>query len=138
MGRIKSIETLHDIEITQKPYSLYSGYLINLDNDRGCFVLIESGQFSYENSGYVISTDEPDDFIGAELLNVTLTSKALNTKQMMQELEDNEIVESEAVFVNFETSAGLFQIAVYNSHDGYYGHDVVIVYDDKVLFDDLL
>ena len=31
------------------------------------------------------------------------------------------------VFVNFDTSAGLFQLVAYNQHNGYYGHEVLVV-----------
>jgi hypothetical protein len=29
-------------------------------------------------------------------------------------------------FVDFETSKGVFQLTVYNRHNGYYGHDILI------------
>ena len=33
----------------------------------------------------------------------------------------------DTMFVNFETSSGTFQLTCYNSHNGYYGHDVTVV-----------
>ncbi len=31
------------------------------------------------------------------------------------------------MFVNLETNVGLLQFVAYNSHNGYYGHDAVLV-----------
>ena len=42
-----------------------------------------------------------------------------------------------AMFINVETTRGLLQFAAYNEHNGYYGHDVLLVskYDDKTIID---
>lgn len=32
-----------------------------------------------------------------------------------------------AMFINVETTRGLLQFAAYNEHNGYYGHDVLLV-----------
>ena len=32
-----------------------------------------------------------------------------------------------AMFVNLETSEGLLQFVAYNAHNGYYGHEAVLV-----------
>ncbi len=46
-----------------------------------------------------------------------------NTK--IEELESLE--SGGAMFVHLETSEGLLQFVAYNSHNGYYGHDAVLV-----------
>lgn len=47
-----------------------------------------------------------------------------------------------AMFINVETTKGLLQFVAYNEHNGYYGHDVLLVskYDDKTVIeaDDVL
>jgi hypothetical protein len=42
-------------------------------------------------------------------------------------LNPGEICNGTAYFVNFYTSKGMFQLAVYDSHNGYYGHSFYIV-----------
>lgn len=77
-----------------------------------------------EDYGYLITNDETDDFIGANLLSVSIVDTALNNKK----LEQLEYLDSGgAMFVNFETSNGLLQLVAYNAHNGYYGHDAVLV-----------
>lgn len=41
-------------------------------------------------------------------------------------------------FVDFVTNIGTFQLAVYNSHNGYYGHGIIVAKDDDILLDDTL
>ena len=41
-------------------------------------------------------------------------------------------------FINFETDRGVFQLTVYNTHNGYYGHDIFIQVDDKIVFQKVL
>ena len=47
--------------------------------------------------------------------------KILNTKDFVYSEECS------AMFVNFETSNGTFQLTMYNTHNGYYGHSAVLV-----------
>ena len=82
------------------------------------------GYQSCEEFGYIITNDEIKDFIGAELLGISITDKALNNKRI-KELED--LYEGGAMFVNLEANKGLLQFVAYNSHNGYYGHDAVLV-----------
>ena len=39
-------------------------------------------------------------------------------------------------FVDFVTDRGTFQLAVYNSHNGYYGHGILVLKNDEVLLED--
>lgn len=41
-------------------------------------------------------------------------------------------------FVDFVTSRGTFQLAVYNSHNGYYGHGIIVAKDDEILLNETL
>ena len=77
-----------------------------------------------EEFGCIITNDEIEDFIGAELIGISITDDALNNKRI-KELED--LYEGGAMFVNLETNKGLLQFVAYNSHYGYYGHDAVLV-----------
>jgi hypothetical protein len=85
---------------------------------------ISNGQSCCENFGCIITNDETKEFIGAELKSLAIVDTALNNKKI-EELEylDN----GGAMFVNLETSEGLLQFVAYNAHNGYYGHEAVLV-----------
>lgn len=102
-------------------YSHYEGYFIKTEK-REIYLLIESGRACCEDFGYFSTMDKPEDFIGSELIKVETVDSALKKEKL-----DEYVSESECYFVNFETSNGLFQIAVYNSHNGYYGHSVLFI-----------
>lgn len=74
-----------------------------------------------ENWGTVTSEDTFEDFIGAELLSVEVVNDKLE-KTVLPEL-----YEGSCMFVNFNTSKGLFQLVVYNDHNGYYSHEAVVI-----------
>jgi hypothetical protein len=89
-----------------------------IDNDAKCC----------ENWGHFWCNENPHDFIGAELRDVTLTNKALN-KEVMQAKGPNHVYklfEGEVMFVNLETDRGTLQFVAYNEHNGYYGHDAKV------------
>lgn len=85
---------------------------------------ISDSQCCCESFGCIITNDETSDFINAGLLGLSLTDTALNNKK----IEELEYLDSgDAMFVNLETSEGLLQFVAYNSHNGYYGHDAVLI-----------
>lgn len=87
------------------------------------FVGIDNSSQCCENWGYLSTVDDTVDFIGAELLNIMLVDTDLNVAESMPQACDF----LDTMFVNFETSSGTFQLTCYNSHNGYYGHDVTVV-----------
>ena len=76
-----------------------------------------------EAFGCIITNDETSEFIGAELIGISITDTALNNRKIEQ-LEY--LDKGGAMFVNFETSEGLLQFVAYNAHNGYYGHEAVL------------
>lgn len=72
-----------------------------------------------ESWGHTSSEEDPSTFVGANLFDISVTDEALKTVK----IED--IYEGGAVFINFATDRGILQFAVYNSHNGYYGHKVI-------------
>jgi hypothetical protein len=116
----KILEIKETIEV--KDYSKYSGYEI-ITNKQSIKLLISSSQGCCESWGYFFSEDNLDDFIGAELKNITLTDIALNTK----DLPDYGLDQGGVMFVNLETDKGTLQFAAYNSHNGFYGHDAKVI-----------
>lgn len=127
LGKIKNIEVITNLKLD---YSEMDGYKIETDQHT-FHVLIDSYQDCCEIWGYFSSEDDLKSFAGAELREVNLTDKALNTK----ELEDSGYYDGEGgiQFVDFVTDKGILQLAVYNGHNGYYGHGILVVKDDKIL-----
>lgn len=101
----------------------YDGYQIITDQQT-IQIGISDYQSCCEDFGCIITNDETNEFIGAELLGISITDTALNNKKI-EELEYLDC--GGAMFVNLETSEGLLQFVAYNSHNGYYGHEAVLV-----------
>ena len=105
----------------------FDGFEVILDNGSKVLVGIDNQVDCCENWGYVQSVDTFDDFIGAEVLSVDVVDEALNVKTVVR------IYEGGTMFVNINTSKGLFQLAVYNEHNGYYSHEAIVVVADNVV-----
>lgn len=155
LGTIKSIEEVDDFTI--KPisklegsggrlgmsqminslcgYSSMDGYKVET-NEHVVYVLIDNGQSCCESWGYLTSEDNLEYYLGSELKEVSLTDKALNQKVVEQSgyYDDCGGIQ----FVDFVTDKGTFQLAVYNAHNGYYGHGILIAKDDEILLNDTL
>lgn len=116
-------------------YGEYDGYKVVTDKHI-YLILIDNGQSCCESWGYISSEDDHTKFIGAELKEVNLTDKALNTKIVEESgyYDDCGGIQ----FVDFVTNEGVFQLAVYNAHNGYYGHGIIVAKDDDVLLNDTL
>lgn len=149
-GIIQSIEEVKDLHIAPiAPYegkggrlgfsqmlgnisgvSDMDGYKVTT-NKHTVQVLIDNGQSCCENWGYFASEDDLSSFIGSELREVNLTDTALNTSKVEESgyYDDGGGIQ----FVDFVTSQGTFQLAVYNAHNGYYGHGIVVARDNDIL-----
>lgn len=117
-------------------YSNMDGYKI--ETDKHIFhVLIDNGQSCCESWGYLSSEDDHLPFIGAELREVRLTDTAL--KQSVVEKSDYYGGDGGGIqFVDFVTNKGTFQLAVYNDHNGYYGHGILVAKDEEILLNETL
>lgn len=114
-------EIIIKIEETTFQKGRFDGYEITTNKQIIQFG-IDNCQRCCESWGYFSSEDNLNEFIGAELLDIQLTDTALNTKKFEGlSSEDN------LMFVTFETNKGFFQLTAYNGHNGYYGHDAVII-----------
>lgn len=96
-----------------------AGYLVVTDKQE-IKLLIEDLPNCCENWGYFMSEDTLDDYIGAELLNISITDTALKT------FDVKEVYEGYVMFVNLETNRGVLQFVAYNDHNGYYGHEATV------------
>ncbi len=112
MERIRSIEEFQEGGM--------AGYLVTTSKQK-IKLLIDDEQGCCESWGYFWCNDDPQEFVGANLRDVTLTDMALNTK-MVEAEEAHERDDGDIMFVNLETSRGTLQFVAYNCHNGYYGH----------------
>lgn len=109
-------------------YSDYEGYLIETNKQVIKFG-IQNHQSCCENWGYFSSEDGFEEFIGADLLDI----ETVDTVLKIEKLESEDVNVEDCMFVNFKTSNGLLQFAVYNSHNGYYGHVVKLISEQLTL-----
>ena len=128
---IQSVEN-YQLEVGEKKsWSSYDGYRIHTSK-QDIYILIGNGQSCCENYGYFSAEDNPKDFLGANLLYVERVDKALNvhTLRTTKDPLPSGVGEDEAIFITLHTSKGPLQFGVYNSHNGYYGHQVLIKFDN--------
>ena len=89
---------------------------------------IDNYQSCCENWGYFWCNDNPQDFIGTSLIDVTLTDVALNEVHMKKNELDpkSKYFSGGVMFVNLNTDKGVLQFVAYNEHNGYYGHEAKV------------
>lgn len=108
-------------KIQDTTWGRFDGYVITLEDDSLVQMGIRNHQNCCEDWGYLISEDDLSEFIGAEFLSVEVTDTKLAHVEMRN------IYEGSCMFVNINTSKGLLQFVAYNEHNGYYGHEAVVV-----------
>lgn len=137
------IESIKEVFLERPYQNNLEGFEIKT-NKQIIKILISPGQQCCESSGYMISEDNPEEFIGAEIKSVSVVEDVTYNKKIIAKLdwylhrvvshEDGSVCfdyeSGGAEFVDIETNKGTFQIAVYNCHNGYYGHDILIKFND--------
>lgn len=115
-------------------YGEYDGYKIETDKNIH-YVLINNGQSCCESWGYITSNDNFEEYTGKVLKEIVLTDVALNNKKV----EELYLDEGDIQFVNFKFEDGdLLQLAVYNSHNGYYGHSIIVGNEKEIMLSEVL
>lgn len=118
-------------------YGEYDGYSI-VTSQHAFLILIDNGQSCCENWGYFSTEDDFSTYIGKELKEVNLTDTALNKRKV----EENGYYGYDAggiQFVDFVfTDGSVLQFAVYNDHNGYYGHGIIFSRDEEIFYSDTL
>ena len=122
---ISSIKEIEEDNIS-KEYEDFEGYEIKTDKHTYA-LLITSGAECCEDFGYFSRPDDIEDFIGAELLKIEIVRSDCSVEEV--ESHSQVFQADEVQLVNFVTNLGVFQLAVYNVHDGWYGHEVTFVED---------
>ncbi len=120
----------------------YEDTKVEITTDKGVYVaeIDDSEQCCEIFGGYFVYEDVISHFIGAELKYIYLTDISLSNHIVEKIEEMQNYYEScdyhNIQFINFETTKGVMQFIVYNCHNGYYGHDVVIKKDSQILYSD--
>lgn len=117
----ETIETIKDVTRDNM-----DGYVVKTTCQE-ISMMINNCQDCCENWGYICSEDDFSEFIGATLVDITVTDTALKTKNL-EEWQDyiSQLDDGGVIFINLETSKGTLQFVLYNCHNGYYGHSVEI------------
>ena len=101
----------------------YDGYEIVTDKQT-IKIGISNKQSCCERFGYFITEDDLIEYIGSGLISISQTDTVMDTKTIGElRLYD----EPNTMFISFETTRGTFQFVAYNSHNGYYGHNAIII-----------
>lgn len=122
MEKIISIKEIFNFKPKNDTWYSCDGYEILTDKQTIRFG-ISNGQGCCEDWGHLTTNDNLDDFVGAEIREITQTDTSLNTKKV-EDICGSLDYGGGIIFVNIETDKGTLQLAVYNSHNGYYGHSV--------------
>lgn len=110
--------------------SSYEGYKIVTD-EKTFKIGVSNSASCCESWGHISSEDNFEDFIGAEIVNYKCKEAAEYTDIDLTKKNVGEYVDVyDCAFIDFNTSKGTLQFAVYNHHNGYYGHDIRIIEDD--------
>lgn len=116
----------------------YEGYKV-ITNNSVYEILIGNTQKCCEEFGQLCTDDNLLNYLGAELINIDLTNTLLQNINVNDFLKDyGTSSEQQIQFVTFKTDRGDFQLAVYNFHNGYYGHEIKIIKNKAVLKDEVL
>ena len=111
------------VKIEDTTWGRFDGYVLTLEGGSQVKLGINNGQCCCENWGYLISEDDLSEFVGSEYHGV----EVVDTKLAHVEMRD--IYEGSCMFVNINTSNGVLQFVAYNEHNGYYGHEAVVIVD---------
>jgi hypothetical protein len=98
----------------------YDGYIV-LTNKQTIKIGISDGQSCCEDYGHVTSEDDFEKFAGAKYLGIELTDTNLCERKFQ------DMYEGGVMFVDILTDRGKLQFVTYNYHNGYYGHESVVI-----------
>lgn len=128
---ILSIKELNGVKITND--DLYEGYEIET-NKKVLSIVVDSYQSCCESVGHVASNDNFNDFIGAEILGLRYIDNAdYNDCKILKDEAGKYVDVFDCAFIDINTNKGNLQFAVYNHHNGCYGHDIRIIEKTKEL-----
>ena len=127
MSKIVKIEEVNNVNFNDDNYSCYDGFRIETEDEEMYFV-IANFQSCCENWGtYLYTPEDLKEYIGSDYLGYDEKS----CEEVENHLKDEYVDPDEICFLNIHTSKGTIDFAVYNSHNGYYSHAVVLKITNK-------
>ena len=135
--KIKEITEIEEHKFNNETYDGYSIIIYSEDKLKKIDILISDYQSCCEDWGYICSEDNFDDFIGSKVIEIYTTGIEGETS-IKDYMTSKYIDEDEIMFLTLKTSKGNLQFAVYNSHNGYYGHQAIIKINDEIIEDEIL
>lgn len=122
--RITEIAEFEDQEDGRVKHSGYKVYT----TQQSITLCIKGGQRCCERFGYFWCNENPDEFIGANLLSVRVTDDALSEGVLKENDLDRstKYFQGRVMFINLETDRGTLQFVAYNEHNGFYGHEALV------------
>lgn len=140
MLTIKAIETEVDFVARSSDGSgrlhgdNYLGAIITLSDDSQIKFGIRSYQDCCENWGYLHSPDDVQEVVGGRFLSLEEVDNL--SPAAKEALECEGVHDDSFQAMRLVTSKGTVDFVVYNEHNGYYSHDVILVMmDDLVMMD---
>lgn len=127
MSKILNIEFVYNVNFNNDNYPCYDGFRIETEDEEIYFVIGNSQQCCENWGTYLYTPEDLKDYIGAEYLGYD--EKSCN--EVESNLKDEYVDPDEICFLNIHTSKGTIDFAVYNSHNGYYAHAVVLKITNK-------
>lgn len=127
-GKITRIRRIDD-ETFFSDIRRYEGFEIQTENEKRYLILVDNEPEYDENCGYICLNDDTKEFVGKEISKIEVTRMDDSRQELLKEkVQFKDFFECQvyAVFVDFLMVDGtVLQFAIYNEHNGYYGHDVV-------------
>jgi len=110
-------------------YKVYAGYKITT-NKQVISILICDEADGCESYGIITTDDDLPYYVGAEVVSIVSVDMDYKAHPLFGMIEPNIDLddgnELECCFVDMNTSLGKIQFAIYNCHNGYYGHRVLV------------
>lgn len=134
----ETIEKIEEFRENEGWYSAKAGYKVTT-NEQTITLAIDDESSCCESWGYFLTEDDPDNFIGAELLGVEVVDRNRSTKVLFTTgygtvkgdgREIHDLDSGDVMFVDIRTDRGVLQFVAYNAHNGYYGHTASVVTRD--------
>lgn len=123
MNKILQIDEITEYKIDDMTYS---GYRI-ITEQNIIKLLVNDEQICCEDAGYICSDENFNDYIGAEFIKYD----AVYSKDLRRQI--GFLDGGDLTFLNIYTDKGKLDFAVYNAHNGYYGHLAVLMVDGKII-----
>ena len=125
--KILEIKEFFDRQLPGETKEKQDGFLVRTSKREFCVGISNEQQCCEKWGAVTLDADDLRSFIGSDLMGISIVDKERNvTRFDIKRLDLDYEEEGEAMFINFETSVDTLQFVLYNIHNGYYGHNVIL------------